>query len=110
MHLKNLFRMILIHAFVPDSFGIGISIPLLKDKTGNASDVENYLAITLSPVISKLFEAVLITVCETALISDPLQFGFNANSRCNDAIFSLTSVVKYFNDRKSSVYVQHRYI
>ena len=52
MHLKHLFRMILIHAFVPDSFGIGISIPLLKD----VNDVENYRVITLSPVISKLFK------------------------------------------------------
>ena len=105
IHLKHLFRMILIHSFVPDSFGIGISIPLLKDKTGNVNDVDNYRAITLSPVISKLFEAVLITVCGSALNSDPLQFGFKSNSGCNDAIFSLASVVKYFNDRKSSVYV-----
>ena len=59
----------------------------------------------MSPVVSKLFEAVLINVYGTALNSDPLQFGFKANSGCNDAIFSLTSVVKYFNDRKSSVYV-----
>jgi len=59
MHLKHLFLMILIHAFVPDSCGIGISIPLLKDKTGNVNDVDNYRAITLSPVISTLFEAVL---------------------------------------------------
>ena len=105
MHLKHLFRMILIHSFMPDSYGMGISIPLLKDKTDNVNDVDNYRAITLSPVISKLFEAVLINVCGSTLNSDPLQFGFKANSGCNDAIFSLTSVVKYFNDRKSSVYV-----
>jgi len=53
MHLKHLFRMILIHSFVHDSFGVGISIPLLKDKTGNVNEVENYRAITLSPVMSK---------------------------------------------------------
>jgi len=88
---------------VPGSFGMGISIPLLKDKTGNVNDVDNYRAITLSPVISKLFEAVLITLCGSALNTDPLQFGFKANSGCNGAIFSLTSVIKYFNDRKSSV-------
>ena len=105
MHLKRLFRMILIHSFVPDSFGMGISIPVLKDKTGSVNDVDNYRAITLSHVISKLFEAVVITVCGSALNTDPLQFGFKANSGCNDAIFSLTSVVKYFNDHKSSVYI-----
>ena len=105
MHLKRLFRMILIHLFVPDSFGMFISIPLLQDKTGNVNDVDNYRAITLFPVISKLFEAELITVCGSALNTDPLQFGFKANSGCNDAIFSRTSVIKYFNDRKSSVNV-----
>ena len=90
---------------MPDSFGMGISISLRKYKTGNVNDVDNYRAITLSPVISKLFEAVLVTVCGSALNTDLLQFGFKANSGCNDAIFSLTSIVRYFIDRKSSVYV-----
>ena len=74
-------------------------------KCGRACHLPCLTTVSYLTVFSKLFEAVLINVCGTALNSDPLQFGFKANSGCNDAIFSLTSVVKYFNDRKSSVYV-----
>ena len=44
------------HGFVPDDLGRGTVIPLLKDKLGNANDVNNYRGITLIPVISKLLE------------------------------------------------------
>ena len=103
LHLQLLFRMILQHGFVPRSFGSGISIPLIKDKTGNLNDVDNYRAITLSSVISKLFEMVLLEVCEDLFATDSLQFGFKSRVGCMDAIFTLKSTVKYFIDRGSSV-------
>jgi len=62
LHVKLLFQLILKHGFVPDSFGFGISIPLIKDKTGNLNDFENYRAITLSCVISKLFQMVVLDI------------------------------------------------
>ena len=105
MHLKSLFRLILKHSYVPEMFGSGVPIPLLKDKSGSLHDMDNYRAITLLPVISKVFEMVLLAVCEPVLESDPLQFGFKRNTGCNDAIFSLKSVIKYFNDRGSSVFI-----
>jgi len=61
MHLKVLFKLIWCHRFVPNSFGKGVAVPLIKDKTGNINDVSNYRGITLSPVISELFE-VCVTV------------------------------------------------
>jgi len=53
--LKSLFRSILLRGFVPDKFGTGISIPLIKDKSGDANDLNNYRAITLPPILSKVF-------------------------------------------------------
>ena len=52
MYLQVLFKLIILHGHVPTSFGIGVTIPLVKDKTGNFNDVNNYRGITLSPVIS----------------------------------------------------------
>ena len=71
-HLQVLFRLrpILTHGFVPNSFGIGVTVPLIKDKTGNVNDVDNYRGITLSPVISKLFEVVLLAICGDALFTN----------------------------------------
>ena len=59
---------------VPNSFGVGITIPLVKDKTGNINDVNNYRGITLSPVISKLFEVVLLSMCNDVLKTDSIWF------------------------------------
>ena len=68
-------------------------------------DVDKYRAIKLLPVITKVFEMVLLAVCEPVLESDPLQFGFKHNVGCTDAIFSLKAVIKYFNERGSSVFL-----
>jgi len=41
-----------------------------------------YRGITLSPVISKVFESVLLLLYDDFLTSDSLQFGFKKNSSC----------------------------
>ena len=45
---------------MPDQFGHSISIPLLKDKSGIVNDMDNYRAIMLLPVISKVFDDVIL--------------------------------------------------
>ena len=87
LHLRTLFRSMAKHCYVPDDFGRGIIIPLVKDKLGNANDVNNYRGITLIPVISKLFELVLGDICSSFLKTDDLQFGFKKGLGCPSAIF-----------------------
>ena len=52
VHLKLLFGLIFLHGFVPDDFGSGIIVPLIKDKSGNMNDIHNYRPITLTSVQS----------------------------------------------------------
>jgi len=47
MHIKHRFKLILMHGYVPHDYGLGISVPLVKDKAGNINNVD-YCAITLS--------------------------------------------------------------
>ena len=56
VHLMILFNIMSVHGVVPDGFGVGIVIPIVKDKLGDITNANNYRGITLSPVISKLFE------------------------------------------------------
>ena len=42
------------YGMVPDAFGRGIIIPLVKNLDGDKTASDNYRSITLSPVISKL--------------------------------------------------------
>ena len=54
--------LILQHGFVPYSFVCGVSIPLIKDNTGNLNDVDDYRGIKLSPIIFKLFEMSVLEI------------------------------------------------
>jgi len=81
--LRLLFRILLKHSIVPDSFGYGVVVPLVKNTDGNCFVSNNYRGITISPVISKIFESLLISFFQDQLSSDPLQFGFLKNSSCN---------------------------
>jgi len=60
VHLTLLFNSMIHHCFVPNDFCNGIFLPVLKSKHGDATKVDMYRGITLSPVISKVFESVLL--------------------------------------------------
>lgn len=42
VHLCASFRNTTLHDFVPSNFGCGAVIPIIKDKTGNVNNVNNY--------------------------------------------------------------------
>lgn len=80
-------------------------IPIIKDKHGDVSSVENYRPITLSPIISKVFESFLLEKYAEHFITDDLQFGFKKGLGCGNAIFALRHVVDFYNERNSNVYI-----
>ena len=94
--LKMLFNLILKYGCVPEDFGKGILIPLLKDSSGDASLCDSYRGITLGSTISKLFEYVILGKYGAHLTTDSLQFGFQKGVGCSDALFTLKSVVNHF--------------
>jgi len=95
VHLMLLFRMLLRYSVVPDGFGYGVVIPLVKNTEGNHYATDNYRGITISPVISKIFEMGIMRLFDDLLTSDPLQFGFKQNSSCNHALFTLKTVINH---------------
>jgi len=103
VHLSFLFTIILKYNLIPDAFGHSVVIPLLKNPDGNQFTSDNYRAITLSPVISKLFEMAMMALLDDKLDSDPLQFGFKRNSSCNHALLTLRTVVNHYVKDGSTV-------
>jgi len=96
--LSLLFQMLVLHGIVPSAFGQGIVIPLVKNTSGNIADSSNYRGITLSPVISKIFELLMMDMVKDKLISSYLQFGFKPNSSCSHDILALQAGVKHICD------------
>jgi hypothetical protein len=46
-HLCCLFKAIILHSYVPDDFGHGIIVPLVKDKSGELENFSNYRVLLL---------------------------------------------------------------
>ena len=105
LYVMFLFNIMSVHGFVPDSFGIGIIVPILKNRLGDVTDTSNYRGITLSPLISKLFEHCILDKYNSYIISSDLQFGLKKNLGCNRAVFALLQCVDYFVTRDSSMYM-----
>jgi len=89
---------------VPGDFCNGIIVPVLKSKHGDATKLNMYRAITLSPVLSKLFELVLHNLFKDFLTSDQLQFGFKKKSSCSHALFAFNESIKYYMSNQTKVF------
>ena len=75
----------------------------VKNLDGDKTASDNYRSITLSPVISKLFELVLMELFGDQLCTDKLQFGFKSKSSCSHAIFVMRTVIDHYVKSASTV-------
>ena len=72
-------------------------IPLPKEENvRGAHKIENFRGITLSPIISKVFEHCLIEMFGKYLYSCDNQFGFKTKVGCAHAIYIMREVVDYY--------------
>ena len=76
---------------------------LLKNSGLDKSNMDNYRAITISPVISNVFESYLLGTVQDYLTTSELQFGFKSNSGCRDAMSVLCNTVEYYTRDCSTV-------
>ena len=102
--LQKLFNQMLAHSFVPTQFSRGTIVPIIKDQQGDRSDLSNYRGITISPIISKLFEHVLKYIFRDHLKSNPWQFGFKRKNSTTNALFCLRETVDYHINNGSRVF------
>ena len=57
---------------MPSSFQFGIILPIPKDNHGDLTNLDTYRGVTLTPVIYRLFESVLLAKYGNVLHSDCL--------------------------------------
>jgi len=96
----------LLHEYVPRNVCSSISFPIPKGKTKLLStNSTDYRGISVSPVISKIFEYCLLDKFQFFLKSSDQQFGFKPGISCSQAIYVMTKTVKYYTDRGSNVHI-----
>jgi hypothetical protein len=80
-----------------------IIIPLVKCKSGDLADVNNYRAIAVSTALSKLLENVLASFVQSANDVDASQFGFTAGHSTNLCTSVFKHTVDYYRNLGSHV-------
>ena len=104
LFIKYLFELMLGEGCVPDDFGKGVTVPIPKDKNkiGSLSS-DDFRAITINPIISKIFECCLLVEIQEYLQTDSRQFGFKKGIGCSKAIYVVKETVEYFTNNSSTV-------
>jgi len=104
--LSKLFNLIVSAAYVPHGFRLSYTVPLPKeDQNHKGNSVDNYRAISISPVMSKIFEHCVLARYSKFLTTSSNQFGFKKNSSCSHAIYSVRKVVEHYAASGSTVNV-----
>ena len=107
-HLHMLFSWIIKCEYSPVSFRTGTIIPLYKGKNKEKSDPNNYRGITLTSVLGKILEKVILEriweYCDGIRFPHDLQMGFRKGFGCNAAVFLLRECISHFIERSSVCY------
>lgn len=104
IHLCLLFNMFINYQYLPASFMNSVFIPLVKSKSGDLTDVNNYRAIAISNALSKLLESTLESFFNTNDDLDSYQFGFKKSHSTSLCTAVLKSAVDYYTRRGSHVF------
>ena len=102
--LVKLFNLMLHFNHVPDGFGVGLTVPIPKVTSHKIHmTTSDFRGITISPIISKLFEQCLLKRMNGYMASSDLQYGFKKNHGFNHAIYTVQSTIEFFTKNDSTV-------
>ena len=104
VYLSLLFNSFMYHGYLPAEFIKTAIVPIIKCKTENSSDKNNYRPIAFLNACSKIFELCLVEIIKVYLDTHDNQFGFKKQHSTDMCIFTLKSVIKYYTQQSTPVY------
>lgn len=102
--LTLFFTLCLSHSYLPEPLMRTMVVPIVKNKTGDTSELSNYRPISLATTIAMVFDSVLNDYLSRHIEVHDAQFGFRSGVSTESAILSLKHTVKYYTTRKTPVY------
>ena len=94
---------------IPDYLNLAIMTPVYKGSGKDPLDRGSYRGISVTPVITKLLELLLLARLEPHLeelgIPHANQSGYRKYTSCADAIFSTAELVSYYLSQRENMYL-----
>jgi len=102
--LSKLFNLLIKYGFVPNEFGRSYTVPLPKcNVISKVMSTDDFRGISISPVVSKIFENCILNRYGSFLGTSDCQFGFKKEVGCSQAIYSLRCVIDNYINSGSTV-------
>ena len=103
--LSLCFTGFMVHGLLPDSMLSVLLVPVVKDKAGKISSLDNYRPIALASILSKVLELIMLDRINELIYSTDNQFGFKAKHGTDLCIFALKEIVNKYRSLNSSVFM-----
>ena len=98
------FNSLITHDIVIDELLISTMTPIPKGKTVMYANSDKFRAITLSSLIGKLFDLIIIMKQSDLLITDKLQFGFKEGVSTTLCTAMMLETAAWYNNKNTNVY------
>ncbi|XP_049882113.1 uncharacterized protein LOC126378053 [Pectinophora gossypiella] len=102
--LALFFNLCISHCHLPDDLMYTLVVPIMKNRTGDASDLGNYRPISLATVIAKVLDSLLDKHLGAHIELQDNQFGFRPSLSTESAILCLKQTVQYYTERNTPVF------
>lgn len=103
--LSLCFNAMLLHCHIPKCFSDTVLVPILKDKKGVITDVDNYRPIAVTSVASKVFEKIILIRIQDLLCTTDNQFSYKANLSSEMCVFTMKSILDFYITSSSPIYL-----
>ena len=99
LYLSVAFTIFLRHSYVQEQFLTSYVVSVGKDKSRDTADMNNYQGISVSSVVSKVLETVLLGRVRRVLRMSDQKFGFKRGRSCADCSFVLKTTIDHYMKR-----------
>jgi hypothetical protein len=104
IYISLLFTAMLRHGTSPEGMVLGTMVPIPKGRWANLTNSDNFRAITLSSILGKLFDYIVLVKEESHLCTSNLQFSFKKGASTSLCTAMIQETVSYFVHGGSNVY------
>ena len=103
--LAIIYNLMFSHSVTNLKFNSSIIKPIPKDVKKSLNDSNNYRAIALSTIFSKVFEYIMIDKIYKSINVNDSQFGYKNNLSTNLCTFMTLQTVEYYKNNNSNVFI-----
>lgn len=104
--LAKLFNLIVLTGHIPSGFGYSYTVPIPKQNTNvhsKAHGVDDFRGISISPVLSKVFEYCILARYRRYFNSSDNQFSYKRKIGCSTVLYTVRCVVDHYVKNGSTV-------